>query len=445
MVHRKFWRSATLILITFLTVTGMFEGISHRTQVQAASLAIENWWPTQNATLQGVQPFKALLQQTPVEQYTMYWSVDGGSLVPMDSNYTDYPHKEASVDVSSWNWKGTGPYNITFTAKDSRGIVLSEKTISIYTTNTNPTNSGSLVSSPLNKLPLVKNPLSSLTLFINPDSPAKKQADVWRASRPTDASLMDKIAKQPTAIWLGEWSGDVKQKVQTTIATAKNSGATPIFIAYNIPARDCGGYSAGGINSPDGYRNWIRSLKYGIGSNKAVVILEPDALAAITCLSQTNQDIRYALIKDAVTTLKANAETRVYIDAGHASWIDATDMANRLKKAGIDIADGFSLNVSNFFTTGENTTYGTTISKLINNKHFVIDTSRNGNGSNGDWCNPDGRALGERPSTATGNELIDGYLWLKQPGESDGSCHGGPSAGTWWPEYALGLSQRAKY
>ena len=34
------------------------------------------------------------------------------------------------------------------------------------------------------------------------------------------------------------------------------------------------------------------------------------------------------------------------------------------------------------------------------------------------------------------------YLWVKRPGESDGPCNGGPSAGQWWPEYALGLAQR---
>ena len=37
------------------------------------------------------------------------------------------------------------------------------------------------------------------------------------------------------------------------------------------------------------------------------------------------------------------------------------------------------------------------------------------------------------------------FLWIKRPGESDGPCHGGPAAGTWWPEYALGLAQRAAY
>ncbi|NEE07199.1 glycoside hydrolase family 6 protein, partial [Streptomyces sp. SID7499] len=79
-----------------------------------------------------------------------------------------------------------------------------------------------------------------------------------------------------------------------------------------------------------------------------------------------------------------------------------------------------------------------------------IDTSRNGNGpyTGGDpaesWCNPPGRALGEAPTTQTGDERVDAYLWIKRPGESDGDCKGGPKAGAWWPEYALGLAGATK-
>ena len=55
------------------------------------------------------------------------------------------------------------------------------------------------------------------------------------------------------------------------------------------------------------------------------------------------------------------------------------------------------------------------------------------------WCNPSGRSVGARPTTATGDALVDAFLWVERPGESDGACHGGPAAGTFWPEYALGL------
>ena len=87
----------------------------------------------------------------------------------------------------------------------------------------------------------------------------------------------------------------------------------------------------------------------------------------------------------------------------------------------------------------------TEISRRLGSAHFVIDTSRNGRGPKGvEWCNPPGRALGTRPTTATGSPLIDAYLWIKVPGESDGTCRNGPPAGRWWPRYALGLARRSQ-
>jgi endoglucanase len=74
-----------------------------------------------------------------------------------------------------------------------------------------------------------------------------------------------------------------------------------------------------------------------------------------------------------------------------------------------------------------------------------VDTGRNGLGPHGEWCNPPGRALGERPTTATGHALADAFLWVKSPGESDGPCNGSARSGEWMPEYALGLAQRAAY
>ncbi|MYR13850.1 endoglucanase, partial [Streptomyces sp. SID724] len=47
------------------------------------------------------------------------------------------------------------------------------------------------------------------------------------------------------------------------------------------------------------------------------------------------------------------------------------------------------------------------------------------------------------PTTDTGDDRLDAYLWIKRPGDSDGTCRGGPPAGDWWPEYALGLARRA--
>ena len=97
--------------------------------------------------------------------------------------------------------------------------------------------------------------------------------------------------------------------------------------------------------------------------------------------------------------------------------------------------------------------------------HFVLDTSRNGQGpwhptvvypDAQDWCNPPGRGAGltsdRNDRRAARSTRI---LWIKIPGESDGSCNRGiagsttdpewggivdPAAGAWFPQQALELA-----
>jgi endoglucanase len=232
---------------------------------------------------------------------------------------------------------------------------------------------------------------------------------------------------------------------------ATGAGATALLVAYHVPGRDCGSYSAGGSGSPAGYRAWVREFARGIGSRPAVVILEPDAIPqAITesCLSDEAKATRYALLADAVRTLRRRPNVAVYIDAGNPGWIrPPSALVGPLRASGVRRANGFALNVSNFYSTKKVLAYGRALSSRLNGAHFVIDTSRNGNGAapaddagGPKWCNPPGRAIGHSPTTRTGQRKVDAYLWVKTPGASDGTCRAGaPPAGHWWPEYALQL------
>jgi len=290
--------------------------------------------------------------------------------------------------------------------------------------------------------PAAANAIAGLRLYVNPSSPAGKQADAWSKSRPADAARMRYIADQPTANWFGDWNTNVRADVDAVVSNAASSNSLPVLVAYDIPNRDCGSYSAGGAGDAAKYASWIGSFAAGIHGRRAVVVLEPDAIAGSDCLSATARTARFEMIRNAVTTLKS-AGAFVYLDAGNAHWVAAQTMATRLQQSGIDLADGFSLNVSNYFSTNDNVTFGNSLSKLIGNKHYIIDTSRNGVAStNGQWCNPNGQSLGVKPTTQTGHELVDAFLWIKTPGESDGTCNGGPKAGQWWADYALGLAQR---
>lgn len=285
------------------------------------------------------------------------------------------------------------------------------------------------------------NPLAGARLYVDRYTQARRQAEEWRRSRPADAAQMQKIASQPQAVWFGDWSRDIRGDVDRVVSAAARAGAMPVLVAYNLPNRDLGSYSAGGAGGADAYRRWIRGFAAGLEGRPAVVILEPDALAGAGRMSAAARAQRIGLIREAVETLEAGGAA-VYIDAGHARWVGAADMAARLQQAGIARADGFALNVSNFETTAANIAYGEQVSRRVGGKHFVIDTSRNGLGPNGQWCNPSGRALGENPATRTRHALVDAFLWVKRPGESDGGCNGGPPAGKWWAEYALGLARR---
>jgi endoglucanase len=364
---------------------------------------------------------------------------------------------------------------------------------------------------------------------------AKQIKDLVKQGDLTDAALLTSMVAQGHAVWFtGGTPDEVFGQVRRTMMLAKVQHTVPVLVAYNLPFRDCGQYSAGGALNTADYKAWIDGFAAGIGTGKAMVILEPDGLGIIPyytpiygpmewCqpdLSGTGLNpatvvaARFEQMNYAVDRLKQQANTSVYLDGTNAAWLGVGEAADRLIKAGVQRADGFDLNVSNYLTTPTSTIFGTWVSTCIAQSaanswwnpgwcpsqynpatsygldyspeyvasvnlaiagyaapttHFVIDTSRNGQGAwapapgvySGDpqvWCNPPGRGLGIPPTTNTGNALIDAYLWVKVPGESDGQCNrsvagsttdpewGGivdPAAGSWFPQMALQLVQNA--
>jgi endoglucanase len=291
------------------------------------------------------------------------------------------------------------------------------------------------------------NPFAGAEFFVDPGSSAAKAAAALRAQHPHDAAELDKIAHHSQADWFGDWvpASQLTQTVAARRRTIHAAGALPVFVVYDIPLRDCHGYSGGGASSPSTYRTWIRNFAAGVGAGPAAVIVEPDALAQIDCLTPAQRATRLGLLRYAVRALTARPGTAVYLDAGHAGWIPAATMARRLRDAGVSTARGFSLNVSNYDATSAERAYGRQISSRIGGKPFVIDTSRNGLGSNGEWCNARDRALGTPPTGSTGDKNVDAFLWIKPPGQSDGTCNGGPPPGQWWTSYAIGLAERASW
>jgi endoglucanase len=340
-----------------------------------------------------------------------------------------------------------------------------------------------------------------------PDHDAIRQiADLARHGQWRLAVQLTHMVLTPQAVWVNGGSGtSLTRSIKSEINRASKTRTLPVFVAYNIPFRDCAQFSAGGATSVAEYKAWIDAFAAGIGRSKAAVLLEPDGLGIIPWYTSINgaqewcqpaeadpataASDRFALLNYAVDRFKALGHTNVYLDGTHSAWLGSGDIADRLVKAGVQKADGFFVDVSNYETTERQLKYGNWISKCIyygtqgpdfarghfewcasqyypanpsdfstwgltdawydqnvgtvapdKLAHFVVDTSRNGAGPWAApagvnwpdaqvWCNPPDRGLGLRPTTNTGDALADAFLWVKTPGQSDGQCDRGTGTG----------------
>lgn len=284
--------------------------------------------------------------------------------------------------------------------------------------------------------------LAPTTFYVDPQSTAA----IWvnsHAGDPVADIIRDNLAKQAQAKWLGNWSGEIGKAVSAYVDAAAALNQTPILVAYNIPGRDCGQYSAGGANSIAGYKQWIASFAVAVGQRKAVVILEPDALGQLTCLSAAGQQGRLDALRYAVAQFhQAAPQAYLYLDAGNSAWMPADVAAKRLIQAGIADARGFALNVSNYKTDASSKAYGDAVNAALHQqagytRSYVVDTSRNGNGPLGaQWCDPPGRKIGVHSVVHPGGEQPEMQLWIKAPGNADG-CRG--KAGIFVSELATQL------
>jgi len=388
--------------------------------------------------------------------------------------------------------------------------------------------------------------LAGSDLYLDTSSTTLEAAQSLSGQARADAQLLGSI---PSADWITKGTpAEAQAAVDRIVDAASARGEMPVIVAYNLPFRDCAQYSAGGAADTAAYKAWIDGVAAGIGDRSATVILEPDGLGIIPHYKTLDGSVewcqpaeldpataatdRFVQLNYAVDALKAHAATSVYLDGTGASWLNVGEISDRLLKGGVQRADGFFLNASNYQFTVNSTYFGTWVFSCIavvtekggsfgdcgnqywaggpaNNwggdwpagfggalsqygewspdaadpalnvagvesryasqlggtvptTHFVVDTSRNGLGpwqypagvypSHEDWCNPPDRGLGARPTTDTGNALVDAHLWIKVPGESDGQCYRGtagpldpargiadPPAGQWFAQQAREL------
>ncbi|MFF2509414.1 glycoside hydrolase family 6 protein [Streptomyces sp. NPDC058067] len=281
-------------------------------------------------------------------------------------------------------------------------------------------------------------------LYAAPDTPAA----LWVREHPGDrraAVLAGRIASRPQASWFTDPDPlKIEGQVHAVVDAARAQRALPVLVAYAVHRRDCSGHSTGGTGAAAAYRAWIEGFTRGIGTARALVILEPDALALSDCLSGRERRDRFAALSYAGRVLHDGAPySRVYYDAGNSGWHPAPTMAERLRRAGATrYADGIALNVSNFNRTRDEIRYGRSVLRDlgVSRLGMVIDTSRNGAGpARGHHaCDPPGRRLGQPPTTGTGIAGVDAYLWVKPPGQTDGCT---AAAGTFDAQYGYLLAR----
>jgi len=218
---------------------------------------------------------------------------------------------------------------------------------------------------------------------------------------------------QPSAFWITNY--DSLQLLQKLMKISAKKNSYFLLVQYIIPKRDREGFSRGGCPNTDLYIKYVKKISLIINNKPTIMIVEPDELSF---------DIpQLDLILFAVKEFREKCPLiKIFIDSGHPKWKSIPVIVERLKKAGINYADGISINVSSFNQTISCLEYGNGIVKHFPNKKFIVDTSRNGGRipTYPDIFDPKGIRVGIKPTFITGNPNCFAFLWVKPPGESDG-------------------------
>ncbi|KAI5793136.1 exoglucanase-6A [Geopyxis carbonaria] len=282
----------------------------------------------------------------------------------------------------------------------------------------------------------------------------------------TDSTLKTKAAKVGavgTFMWI-----DTIAKVSTVQehVAAVPCGEIIGLVIYDLPGRDCAAKASNGelpVGSIARYKSEyidpIRKIILANPNTAIALIIEPDSLPNLV----TNADLATCQASDAgyregvaYALKQLNLPNVVmYLDAGHGGWLGWNDnlapgakiLADIWKAAGspkqlMGIAtnvagwNAVSLNPGEFENDADGQynkaqdekRYVSLIgAQLASNgmpNHAIVDTGRNAvqglREEWGHWCNVNGAGFGVRPTSSTGDSLIDAFVWVKPGGESDG-------------------------
>ncbi|WP_437576536.1 glycoside hydrolase family 6 protein [Sorangium sp. So ce887] len=347
------------------------------------------------------------------------------------------------------------------------------------------------------------NPFVGGTLFVDPEYIAKVQSSI---DKTTDAALVEKMKKVqeiPTAFWLDRIAAVDRLEGHLDAALALQNQicepVIPVIVVYDLPNRDCFAEASNGeLRVENGgvkrYReefiDRISAIFAARPNQRIVAIIEPDSLPNLAtnlgkkdCTPETDtayrENVAYALQKLDMP------HVHQYIDAAHSGWLGWADNQKKGAEIFASVIEaagnpkgvrGFATNVANYtqlsyssesYDQQDNPCFGeydyvdamasALAAEGLGDKHFIIDTSRNGRGNIrsdwGFWCNNEGAGMGERPRANPGGATrLDAFYWVKPPGDSDGTAdtnaerydlfcgyenadQRAPEAGVWFHEY----------
>ncbi len=303
--------------------------------------------------------------------------------------------------------------------------------------------------------------------------------NAYQSATGANQALLGQLALQPRALWLG-WSwgiGQVRVQAAQTVALAQNGNpnvltefATDELYPWAIMMAN--GFDQPALNGSWNVRSdeaWYRNMAAGIGSARALVIVQIDLPFARRIPSTAPEQIdTYA-----ARVLSANPYTTVYIDAGTNTWLTPAQAASLLIRNGIRSARGFALNDTGYQATSVDDQYGASIvaelaKRGVKGKHFIVDTDENGQPYMPRDVRPRGKGLNDTPrchgriqtvcqrtgippttnvasprwhlgATASrdARRYCDGYIWSGQPWNIDG--------GPFLKKYALQLAANSEF
>lgn len=87
--------------------------------------------PENAAKISGEKKMKVYVRDLPLDQYSVTYSVGGGSGAVVMNN-AGGKYKQAKVNFDEWNWNADGPYVVTFTAFDLFQNIIAQETIVVF-------------------------------------------------------------------------------------------------------------------------------------------------------------------------------------------------------------------------------------------------------------------------------------------------------------------------